>query len=161
LKYPAWHRFGSSFCGEFGHAISQEQATISPGGVTMTFATELWKAAKRAFKVYGTILLIIVVIVLAVYHYRLDLQPILRTLSMSVQTTTSGAIDGFLDGSALGYAIGKEAPNLYCPPKEGISVVQGRLIIDAHFKNHPEKLHKEAAAVVMDALVDAFNCPTR
>jgi hypothetical protein len=67
-------------------------------------------------------------------------------------------VHGFLDGIAIGRVIGMKAPNLFCPPKEGISVVQGRLIIEKYLKNHPDKLHTDAGDLVFNALMDAFHC---
>jgi hypothetical protein len=70
-------------------------------------------------------------------------------------------VHGFLDGVAFGHRMGKNYPTLYCPPKDGISVVQGRLIIEKYLKNHPEKLHTEAGSLVFDALIEAFHCSPR
>src|SRR5262245_27734643 len=62
-------------------------------------------------------------------------------------------VHGFLDGSMFGLVIGRNAPTMYCPPKEGVSVDQGRLIIEKHLREHPEQLDKEAGELVADALM--------
>jgi hypothetical protein len=42
--------------------------------------------------------------------------------------------------------------------KDGLSVDQGRLIIEKYLKEHPESLHEEAGLVAGPALLDAFPC---
>ena len=67
-------------------------------------------------------------------------------------------IHGFLDGMATGQATGEQNPPMYCPPKGGISVDQGRLIVEKYLRDHPEQLHKEAGLLAASALWDAFPC---
>jgi|ERR1700730_3780606 hypothetical protein len=82
-------------------------------------------------------------------------------LYQSCQEKSQSALDfaciayvhGFLDGIAFGRGIGMKAPKVYCPPKAGISVDQGRLIIEKYLRNHPEKLHTEAGELAFSALV--------
>jgi hypothetical protein len=67
-------------------------------------------------------------------------------------------IHGFLDGMMFGHVIGKKLPTLYCPPKEGVSVDQGRLIVEKYLRDHPEKLHAQAGDQVASAMMEAFMC---
>jgi Ssp1 endopeptidase immunity protein Rap1a len=67
-------------------------------------------------------------------------------------------VHGFLDGLAFGQGIGKASPPFYCPPEEGISVDQGRLIIEKYLRDHPEQLHLQAGENSASALVEAFRC---
>jgi hypothetical protein len=46
----------------------------------------------------------------------------------------------------------------YCPPKDGLSVVQARLIVEKYMGEHPEDLHLEAGLSAAQALWDAFPC---
>lgn len=64
-------------------------------------------------------------------------------------------VHGFSDGFLLGTAF---APNTYCPPKHGYSIVQIRLIVEKYLRDHPEELNQEALDLVGDALMDAFRC---
>jgi hypothetical protein len=66
-------------------------------------------------------------------------------------------VHGFLDGMAFGRAVGNFTGK-YCPPKDGISVDQGRLIVEKYFRDHPEELHEQAGDIVFRALVLAFPC---
>jgi len=43
-------------------------------------------------------------------------------------------------------------------PNEGVSHQQARLIIEKYLREHPEKLHKEAGFIAVEALVAAFLC---
>jgi hypothetical protein len=70
----------------------------------------------------------------------------------------TGYVRGFIDGVLFGYVIGTKSPNLLCPPKAGISAVQGRLIVKKYLKEHPETLHEDAGSLVATAFVDAFRC---
>jgi hypothetical protein len=45
-----------------------------------------------------------------------------------------------------------------CPPNGGVSVDQGRLIIEKYMRNNPETLHEQAGVVAGLALVQAFPC---
>jgi Rap1a immunity proteins len=61
-------------------------------------------------------------------------------------------VHGILDGMAIG-RLGK-----YCPPNSGVSVDQGRLILEKFMRDNPETLHKQAGLVAASALVQAFPC---
>jgi hypothetical protein len=67
-------------------------------------------------------------------------------------------VHGFLDGIVSGHGIGKNAPTLYCPPEEGVSVDQGRLIVEKYLREHPEQLHEQAGIQVTSAMIEAFRC---
>jgi hypothetical protein len=69
-------------------------------------------------------------------------------------------VHGFLDGMFLGYSLGrdKDAGFGYCPPEKGVSVDQGRLVVEKYLREHPEKLHEQAGLLVGWALVGAFRC---
>jgi hypothetical protein len=69
------------------------------------------------------------------------------------ETTCAAFVHGLLDGLMLG-SMGR-----YCPPKEGVSVAQGRLIIEKFMRDHPEALHKQAGIMAGVALATAFPCP--
>jgi len=45
----------------------------------------------------------------------------------------------------------------YCPP-ESLSADQAVLIVQKHFREHPEQLNREAGAVAALALYGAFDC---
>jgi hypothetical protein len=67
-------------------------------------------------------------------------------------------IHGFLDGIATGRVVAEKKPGMFCPPKEGVSVDQGRLIIEKYMRNHPGELNQAAGLVAADAMYDAFPC---
>ena len=67
-------------------------------------------------------------------------------------------IHGFLDGLVIGRVAGEQNPPVLCPPKDGIEVDQGRLIIEKYLRDHPERLHEEAGLLAAAAMLDAFPC---
>jgi len=67
-------------------------------------------------------------------------------------------IRGFLDGMLIGRYLGKEAPTKYCPPKEGVALEQGRLVIERYFKSHPDKLQSDAGFLAATALIETYPC---
>jgi hypothetical protein len=67
-------------------------------------------------------------------------------------------VSGFVDGMLLGKVVGDQASGMFCPPTEGISTFQARLIIEKYLINHPEKLHEKAGYLAAEALMDAFQC---
>jgi hypothetical protein len=69
-------------------------------------------------------------------------------------------IRGFIDGMVVGGNV-EELHLKCCPPKDGISVEQGRLIVEKYLKDHPEKLNLEAGYVAAFAFVEAFPCPPK
>lgn len=69
------------------------------------------------------------------------------------ETLCVAYVHGLLDGLMMG-SFGR-----YCPPKDGVAVPQGRLIIEKFMRDHPEMLHKQAGVVAGVALATAFPCP--
>lgn len=67
-------------------------------------------------------------------------------------------VRGFMDGMLFGTAYQKARPNSYCPPNDGISLIQARSVILNYLQNHPAELHKEAAFMAAEALVLAYPC---
>jgi hypothetical protein len=67
-------------------------------------------------------------------------------------------IHGFLDGIATGRVVAEKKPGMFCPPKEGVSVDQGRLIIEKYMRDHPGELNHAAGLVAAGAMYDAFPC---
>jgi hypothetical protein len=67
-----------------------------------------------------------------------------------------GFIDGFDDGT-WAHSWGVKI----CVPDEGISVDQGRLILEKRLREHPEFLHFEAGTIFGVAMADAFRCPSK
>jgi hypothetical protein len=67
-------------------------------------------------------------------------------------------IHGFLDGMVTGRVGAEKMSGTFCPPKDGISVDQGRLIIEKYMKDHPGELNQQAGIVVAGAMYDAFPC---
>jgi len=67
-------------------------------------------------------------------------------------------IHGFLDGLITGRMAGKQNPAILCPPKDGISVDQSRLIVEKYMRDHPDELNKETGLVAASAMLDAFPC---
>jgi Rap1a immunity proteins len=64
-----------------------------------------------------------------------------------------GLIEGMLFGSVSAVAtVG------YCPPKNGISPEEGRLIIEKYMRKNPAYLHEKASVVAGAALLSAFPC---
>ena len=70
-------------------------------------------------------------------------------------------VRGFVDGMTLGHVMGKTAPTLYCPPRDGIAADQGRIIVKKYLRDHPESLHLEAGNLAANALTEAFSCPPK
>jgi len=67
-------------------------------------------------------------------------------------------VHGFLDGFQLGRFVGTGPQSKYCPPKDGVSVDQGRLIIEKYLREHPQDLHTQAGLMAASAMMDAFPC---
>jgi hypothetical protein len=66
---------------------------------------------------------------------------------------------GVMEGLLIGKILSKKGPLPYCPPDDGLSATQARLIIEKYLKDHPEMLHKQAAFLAAEALMAAFPCP--
>jgi hypothetical protein len=71
------------------------------------------------------------------------------------QITCAAFIHGLLDGLALG------SSGNYCFPSGGVSVTQGRLIIEKFMRDRPETLHEQAGFVASRALMSAFPCQAK
>jgi hypothetical protein len=78
----------------------------------------------------------------------------------AASTACLAYIRGLMEGLALGNIMGKATPRLYCPPLKGVSAEQARFIAEKFMREHPEKLHEEAAFVITESLVGAFHCPS-
>jgi Rap1a immunity proteins len=63
-------------------------------------------------------------------------------------------IHGLIDGMQIGRSHARD----YCPPKDGLSVDQGIVIIEKYFKSHSEGLNDEAGLLAGPALLDAYPC---
>jgi hypothetical protein len=66
-----------------------------------------------------------------------------------------GFVDGVVTGNALGIA------HTFCPPMDGISGPQARLILEKYFRDHPEKLDQEAGLLAEVAIREAFPCASK
>ena len=64
--------------------------------------------------------------------------------------------DIYVRGFVRGMLTGDTAHGHYCPPDEGLSVDQARLIAEKYLREYPEHQHKEAGLMVVVALVRAF-----
>lgn len=67
-------------------------------------------------------------------------------------------VRGFIDGLMIGMSAQRLGP-VICPPNEGISADQGRLIAEKYLRDHPEELHLEAGLELGKAFTIAFPCP--
>ncbi len=67
-------------------------------------------------------------------------------------------VRGFIDGMLLGDTAAGVGTR-YCGPREGIGVVQGRLIVEKYMRDHPEKLNLPAGNIAFSAMYEAFPCP--
>jgi hypothetical protein len=72
--------------------------------------------------------------------------------SSAAQLGCTAFIHGLLDGLLLGRF------GLYCPPKDGVDVAQGRLIIEKFMRDHPEILNDQAGYVAAVAMSVTFPC---
>lgn len=65
------------------------------------------------------------------------------------------------DGMCVGYVVGvmsiMEYINVLCLPVKSTHA-QATLVVQKHLSDHPEKLHLNAEALVLDALQEAFPC---
>jgi hypothetical protein len=52
----------------------------------------------------------------------------------------------------------KPMPNLYCLPDGGLEMGQALRVVVKWLKDHPEKLHQRADALILNAFVDGFPC---
>lgn len=64
-----------------------------------------------------------------------------------------GLIEGMLFGS-----LSSKVSAGYCPPSDGVSVEQGRLILDKFMRDNPAMLHQKAGVIAGAALLAAFPC---
>jgi Rap1a immunity proteins len=66
-----------------------------------------------------------------------------------------GLIEGMLFGSVTaGTTVG------YCPPENGISLEEGRRVIEKYMHDNPRHLHEKASVIAGTALLSAFPCKT-
>jgi hypothetical protein len=69
---------------------------------------------------------------------------------------------GFADGLIMGHENGLIAAHSnarwYCPPNEGLTVFQGRLVVEKYLIDHPEYWQSDAGLLVFGALTKAFPC---
>jgi hypothetical protein len=66
-------------------------------------------------------------------------------------------VRGFVDALGLGHYSAEHGIK-YCPPDDGLSEVQARLIIEKFLREHPERMHEKAGIVAGLALFVAFDC---
>ena len=68
-----------------------------------------------------------------------------------------------LDGMCIGYTVGvmsvMEYIDVLCLPVK-VTHAQATLVVQKYLSDHPEKLHLNAEELVIDALQEAFPCPT-
>jgi hypothetical protein len=77
----------------------------------------------------------------------------------SVENTACNSyVRGFIDGLATA-AFEAADGRKFCPPDAGISVEQGRLILEKALRDYPQFLHKEGGYLFGFAMMDAFHCP--
>jgi hypothetical protein len=69
-----------------------------------------------------------------------------------------GFVEGFLAGLQIGGVI-NQTRWTYCRPASGVSVDQGRDIIEDYLHDHPEVQNEEAGISAAAALSRAFPCP--
>jgi hypothetical protein len=67
-------------------------------------------------------------------------------------------IRGMIDGMTMGRLVATNFPGRYCPPTEGTDLVQGRLIVEKYFRDHPGDLQTKAGILAGKALIEAFPC---
>jgi hypothetical protein len=72
------------------------------------------------------------------------------------ETACTAFIHGLLDGLLLGSSAKK-----YCPPEQGVSVSQGRLIIQKFMRENPKMLNGQAGIAAALAMVVAFPCKSK
>jgi len=69
-----------------------------------------------------------------------------------------------LEGMCIGYVVGvmsvMEYINVICRPVKSTHA-QATLVVQKYLSDHPEKLHLNADALVIDALQEAFPCPVK
>jgi hypothetical protein len=78
------------------------------------------------------------------------------TLNLACTAYVRGFVDGFFAANTLA-EIGVKT----CPPQTGISLTQGRLIIEKYLRENPQELHQQAGGLAMVALIRAFPCKSR
>lgn len=66
-------------------------------------------------------------------------------------------IHGFIDGMIMGYTAHGTSRG-YCPPVTGVSVAQGRAIVEKWLRDHPERLSSDAGILAGLALSEAYPC---
>jgi hypothetical protein len=71
--------------------------------------------------------------------------------------TCAGYVRGFIDGMIMGYTAHGTSRG-YCPPMTGISVPQGRTIIEKWLRDHPERMKTDASILAGLALAEAYPC---
>jgi hypothetical protein len=80
-------------------------------------------------------------------------------MNTAIDHTTSAksiACDGYIHGILDGLVLGSFGT--YCAPSGGVSVTQGRLIVEKFMRNHPETLHEQAGNVAALAMMTVFPC---
>lgn len=66
-------------------------------------------------------------------------------------------IKGLIEGMLFGSITARETVG-YCPPKEGLSTEQGRLIIEKYMRDNPRLLNEQASVIAGAAMLLAFPC---
>jgi hypothetical protein len=72
--------------------------------------------------------------------------------------------NAYVSGFAEGLLIGKlmsEGGLGFCPPPQGLSGLQVRLIVENWMRQHPKALNESAGKASMAALITAYPCPVK
>ena len=71
-----------------------------------------------------------------------------------------GFLAGLQNGIMIGHIVagGTDAERLFCVPP-GVTLEQHVRVALLWLRNHPERLHEDASALIAIAFIDAFPCP--
>ena len=72
-------------------------------------------------------------------------------------TLCIGLLHGYLEGLEYGFLITSTKMRLFCEPKE-MTVKQLMKVFNKYLAEHPEKLHFEYGAQLIEAMREAFPC---
>ena len=108
------------------------------------------------------------IISIAISNYALAFDGMqLRQACDSNRNTAGGVsciafVRGISEGLQMGLALSHKLQEhvIYCPPTNGVSAEQVRLIVGKYLRDHPQKLNQSAGFLVGDALLAAFPCKT-
>jgi len=66
-------------------------------------------------------------------------------------------VRGIIEGMLMGTLTERNAKGTYCPP-DGLSQIQGRLIVEKYMRDNPLALSQQPAGIILDALLASFPC---